>query len=62
VENKSRNSEADALYSEHDSNDLNASFEKGKGDAEGAESSLENEDNLDYFFTKLDHADRRRTI
>jgi hypothetical protein len=38
-ENKSHNSEADALYSECDSNDLNASFEKGKGDTEGARSS-----------------------
>jgi hypothetical protein len=33
---KSVNSEADAMYSECDSEDLNASFEKGKGDTEGA--------------------------
>ncbi len=37
-ENKSHNSEADALYSENDENDLNASFDKGKGDTEGASS------------------------
>jgi hypothetical protein len=37
-ENKSHNSEADALYSENDENCINASFDKGKGDTEGASS------------------------
>ena len=37
LDNKSVNSEADAMYSNADSQDLNASFEKGKvEDTEGA--------------------------
>jgi len=45
-ENKSHNSEADALYSENDENDLNASFEKGKGDTEGGGSMDDDTNNL----------------
>ena len=50
MENKSHNTEADALYSEADSDDLNASFETGKGDTDGARSSLEIDDYPDLFF------------
>lgn len=42
------------MYSEADSEDLNASFEKGKGDTEGARSSLENDDDPDKFFSQAD--------
>ena len=38
---KELNEEVAAAYQEQDENDLNASFEKGKGDTEGAKSSLE---------------------
>lgn len=51
------------MYSECDSNDLNASFEKGKGkgDTEGAISSLENDDNLDSFFDVAQNYQQRKT-
>lgn len=61
LENKSHNTEADDLYSEADEDDLNASFDKGQGDTEGARSSLENDDDPDAFFGNAHKYQARKT-